>query len=44
MELEGTNVANFGAFVDVIHQDGLVHISQLWFVDDPKVVKVGQGC
>jgi len=32
MELEGivTNVANFGAFVDVgVHQDGLVHISQL---------------
>jgi len=27
MELEGTNVANFGAFVDVgVHQDGLVHI------------------
>lgn len=48
MELEGivTNVANFGAFVDVgVHQDGLVHISQLAdrFVDDPKkVVKVGQ--
>ena len=32
MELEGvvTNVANFGAFVDVgVHQDGLVHVSQL---------------
>ncbi|OKH38530.1 RNA-binding transcriptional accessory protein [Calothrix sp. HK-06] len=48
MELEGvvTNVANFGAFVDVgVHQDGLVHISQLAdrFVDDPKkIVKVGQ--
>jgi protein Tex len=48
LELEGvvTNVANFGAFVDVgVHQDGLVHISQLAdrFVDDPKkVVKVGQ--
>ncbi|MDJ0556436.1 MAG: Tex family protein [Microcoleaceae cyanobacterium MO_207.B10] len=48
MELEGiiTNVANFGAFVDVgVHQDGLVHISQLadYFVKDPKqVVKVGQ--
>lgn len=48
MELEGivTNVANFGAFVDVgVHQDGLVHISQLAdrFVDDPKkFVKVGQ--
>jgi len=47
MELEGvvTNVTNFGAFVDVgVHQDGLVHISELsdkW-VDDPrKVVKVG---
>ncbi len=48
MELEGivTNVANFGAFVDVgVHQDGLVHVSQLAnrFVSDPKeVVKVGQ--
>jgi protein Tex len=48
MELEGvvTNVANFGAFVDVgVHQDGLVHISQMsdHFVNDPKkVVKVGQ--
>ncbi|BAZ10964.1 RNA-binding S1 domain-containing protein [Calothrix sp. NIES-4071] len=48
IELEGivTNVANFGAFVDVgVHQDGLVHISQLAdrFVDDPKnIVKVGQ--
>jgi uncharacterized protein len=48
MELEGvvTNVANFGAFVDVgVHQDGLVHVSQLAdrFVNDPKeVVKVGQ--
>jgi uncharacterized protein len=48
IELEGivTNVANFGAFVDIgVHQDGLVHISQLAdkFVDDPKkVVKVGQ--
>ncbi len=48
MELEGivTNVANFGAFVDVgVHQDGLVHISQLanQFVKDPKeIVKVGQ--
>lgn len=48
MELEGivTNVANFGAFVDVgVHQDGLVHISQLanQFVRDPKeIVKVGQ--
>ncbi|MEI6442016.1 MAG: Tex family protein [Nostocales cyanobacterium ELA583] len=48
MSLEGmiTNVANFGAFVDIgVHQDGLVHISQLAdrFVDDPKkIVKVGQ--
>lgn len=48
MVLEGvvTNVVNFGAFVDVgVHQDGLVHISQLCdrFVSDPnEVVKVGQ--
>jgi len=48
MELEGvvTNVANFGAFVDIgVHQDGLVHVSQIAdrFVDDPKkIVKVGQ--
>jgi len=48
MELEGivTNVANFGAFVDIgVHQDGLVHISKLAdrFVKDPKqIVKVGQ--
>lgn len=48
MRLPGivTNVTNFGAFVDVgVHQDGLVHISQLAdeYVDDPnKVVKVGQ--
>lgn len=48
MQLEGvvTNVANFGAFVDIgVHQDGLVHISQLAdrFVQDPKqIVKVGQ--
>jgi uncharacterized protein len=48
MVLEGvvTNVANFGAFVDIgVHQDGLVHISQLAnkYVRDPKeVVKVGQ--
>jgi uncharacterized protein len=47
MELEGvvTNVTAFGAFVDVgVHQDGLVHVSQLAdrFVKDPKdVVKVG---
>jgi protein Tex len=48
MKLPGivTNVTNFGAFVDIgVHQDGLVHISQLsnTFVDDPnKVVKVAQ--
>ncbi len=48
MELPGivTNVTNFGAFVDIgVHQDGLVHISQLAerFVRDPsEVVKVGQ--
>jgi len=48
MELQGvvTNVANFGAFIDLgVHQDGLVHISMLSdrFVDDPhKIVKVGQ--
>jgi protein Tex len=48
MVLEGivSNVANFGAFVDVgVHQDGLVHISQLAgrFVRDPRdVVKAGQ--
>lgn len=48
MRLPGivTNVTNFGAFVDIgVHQDGLVHISQLsdTFVDDPnKVVKAGQ--
>ncbi len=47
MELEGvvTNITAFGAFVDVgVHQDGLVHISQLAdrFVSDPhEVVKVG---
>ncbi|WP_026606244.1 Tex family protein [Methylocapsa acidiphila] len=47
MTLEGTvtNVANFGAFVDIgVHQDGLVHVSQLAdrFVKDPSaVVKAG---
>lgn len=47
MRLEGTvtNVAAFGAFVDIgVHQDGLVHISQLAdrFVKDPhEVVKAG---
>ena len=42
-----TNVANFGAFVDVgVHQDGLVHISALskQFVSDPRdVVRTGQS-
>ncbi len=48
MKLPGivTNVTNFGAFVDVgVHQDGLVHISELadQFVKNPMdVVKVGQ--
>lgn len=48
MELPGivTNVTNFGAFVDIgVHQDGLVHISELAdrFVKDPaEVVKVHQ--
>ncbi len=41
-----TNVTRFGAFVDIgVHQDGLVHISQLAdrFVKDPaEIVKVGQ--
>lgn len=41
-----SNVTNFGAFVDIgVHQDGLVHISELGyqFVDDPrKVVNPGQ--
>ncbi len=47
MVLEGTvtNVAAFGAFVDIgVHQDGLVHVSQLAdrFVKDPhEVVKAG---
>lgn len=47
MTLEGTvtNVAAFGAFVDIgVHQDGLVHVSQLAdrFVKDPhEVVKTG---
>ncbi len=47
MRLEGvvTNVTNFGAFVDIgVHQDGLVHISELAdrFVKDPReVVKAG---
>ncbi len=48
MLLEGvvTNVANFGAFVDIgVHQDGLVHISALAnkFVKDPReIVKAGE--
>ena len=48
MILEGvvTNVTKFGAFVDVgVHQDGLVHISQLAnnFIKDPsEVVSVGE--
>jgi uncharacterized protein len=48
MRLEGvvTNVTNFGAFVDIgVHQDGLVHISQLadQFVKDPhQVVSTGK--
>ncbi len=47
MVLEGvvTNVATFGAFVDIgVHQDGLVHVSRLAdrFVKDPhEVVKAG---
>ena len=48
MILEGviTNVASFGAFVDVgVHQDGLVHISEVsnkFVTDIQEVVKVGQ--
>jgi uncharacterized protein len=48
MVLEGviTNVTRFGAFVDIgVHQDGLVHISELSnrFIKDPnEVVKAGQ--
>ena len=48
MELPGivTNITNFGAFVDIgVHQDGLIHISQLAdrFVRDPnEVVKLHQ--
>jgi uncharacterized protein len=47
MELEGvvSNVTAFGAFVDIgVHQDGLVHVSELAdrFVKDPReVVKAG---
>ena len=48
MELKGTvrNVIDFGAFVDIgVHQDGLVHISQITnrFIKHPsEVLKVGQ--
>ncbi len=48
MELQGTvrNVIDFGAFVDIgVHQDGLVHISQITdkFIKHPsEVLKVGQ--
>ncbi len=48
MELPGivTNITNFGAFVDIgVHQDGLVHISQLsdHFVTDPtQVIRLHQ--
>ena len=48
MELEGvvTNIVAFGAFVDIgVHQDGLVHVSQLSdrYVNDPNaVVTIGQ--
>ncbi|PJE99897.1 Tex family protein [Prevotella intermedia] len=43
MELPGivTNITNFGAFIDIgVHQDGLVHISQLSnkFISDPNTV------
>lgn len=47
MSLEGTvtNVAAFGAFIDIgVHQDGLVHVSQLAdkFIKDPhEIVKAG---
>ena len=47
MELDGTvrNVIDFGAFVDIgVHQDGLVHISQMAdrYIKHPsEVVKVG---
>ena len=48
MVLEGviSNVANFGAFVDVgVHQDGLVHISSITdkFISDPReILKAGE--
>jgi uncharacterized protein len=47
MELEGTvsNVAAFGAFIDIgVHQDGLVHVSQLshkFVTDAREIVKTG---
>lgn len=48
MVLEGrvSNVANFGAFVDIgVHRDGLVHVSELthrWVTDPREAVKVGE--
>src|SRR5665647_364182 len=48
MELKGTvrNVIDFGAFIDIgVHQDGLVHISQITdkFIKHPSdVLKVGE--
>jgi uncharacterized protein len=48
MVLEGrvSNVANFGAFVDIgVHRDGLVHVSELthrWVADPRDAVKVGE--
>ena len=48
MELKGTvrNVTDFGAFIDIgVHQDGLVHISQITnkFIKHPsEVLKVGE--
>jgi uncharacterized protein len=48
MVLEGrvSNVANFGAFVDLgVHRDGLVHVSELthrWVADPREAVKVGE--
>lgn len=48
MELEGTvtNVTQFGAFVDIgVHQDGLVHVSQLadrFIKEAREVVRAGQ--
>ena len=50
MELEGviTNVANFGAFVDIgVHQDGLVHISAMpinIFTNPNDVLKSWANC